>query len=65
MTKGTQWTIKTPRLRCKCGRVVHFQSKGRWTIIYDSEPPAGAQNTLSSLPSEEEEHPTAEGDSDG
>lgn len=38
MTKGTQWTIKTPRLRCKCGRVVHFQCKGRWSIIYDSEP---------------------------
>ena len=49
--KGTHWTIKTPRLRCKCGRTVHLENNGTWRIVIDREaPPATAQNTLSISP---------------
>ena len=41
--KGTQWVIKTPRLRCRCGRTVHYENRGKWKIVYDVEP-VGADN---------------------
>jgi len=53
MTKGTLWVIKTPRLKCRCGTVLHFENKGRWRIVYDSEPSLPRSSTLSiSLESE-------------
>lgn len=36
--KGTQWVIKTPRLKCRCGATIHMENRGKWRIIYDSEP---------------------------
>ena len=47
MTKGTQWIIKTPRLKCRCGTVLHFECKGRWRIVYDTEPSIPSSSTLS------------------
>ena len=62
--KGTQWVIKTPRLKCRCGCTLHFECRGRWTIKYDS--PA-SEYTLSMSPAidEQERPPRAEDDSDG
>jgi len=45
--KGTQWIIKTPRLKCRCGTVLHFECKGRWRIVYDTEPSLPSSSTLS------------------
>ena len=45
--KGTQWVIKTPRLKCRCGCTLHFECRGRWAIKYDS--PA-SEYTLSMSP---------------
>lgn len=36
--KGTQWVIKTPRLKCRCGATIHMENRGKWRIIYDSPP---------------------------
>jgi hypothetical protein len=45
--KGTQWVIKTPRLKCRCGCTLHFECRGRWAIKYDSAP---SEYTLSMSP---------------
>ena len=59
--KGTHWTIKTPMLRCKCGRTIHLENRGVWRIILDRPAPcAEAQNTLSISPVVKEEDEGAE-----
>lgn len=44
--KGTQWVIKTPRLKCRCGATLHFECRGRWAIKYDSAPSSIPSLTL-------------------
>jgi len=69
--KGTQWVIKTPRLKCRCGCTLHMENRGKWRIIYDSEPhrptPTSTLSSPYSMPSNEEQEPPprAEDDSDG
>ena len=72
--KGTQWVIKMPRLKCRCGCTLHYEFKGKARIIYDSEPSARPTSTLSTpygdgylapADDDEERPPRAEDDSDG
>ena len=65
--KGTQWVIKTPRLKCRCGATIHMENRGKWRIIYDSEPTCATPTSTLSTPygNEQEAPPRAEDDSDG
>ncbi len=79
MPKGTQWVIKTPRLKCRCGTTLHFECRGRWAIKYDSAPSSIPSLTLPSKQdiysrliakyeqevAEQEPPPSAKNDSDG
>ena len=46
--KGTPWVNKTARLRCRCGRTIHIELRGRCTIVYDSEPKDDRQGKVDS-----------------
>ena len=45
--KGTQWVIKTPRLKCRCGCTLHMENRGKWRIIYDSEGDGRSRQAIS------------------
>ena len=62
--KGTQWVVKTPRLKCRCGCTLHFECRGRWVIKYDS-PASNIPSLYSPAIDEQEPPPRAEDDSDG